>query len=303
MNATLKLVSSMLIFGSMGLFVRAIDLPVSAIAAGRGVIGLAFLLLVTLALRQRISVKAILNNAFLLAASGLALGLDWIFLYEAYKRTTIAVATVSFYTAPVMLVALSPVFLKERLSPAKILCILAAVVGMVLVSGLFSGAPSGAGGLSGVFFGLAAAVCYAAFTLLNKFLKNVTPMEATMAQLFAATMVVGPYAFVTGGFDTFAANGSTIVPLAVLGLVHTGVAFYLFIASIPELKAQSIAVFSYIDPVAAIILSSLLLNESLGLVGLIGTGLVIGSTLISELASRSSQPVFAKGAWRRSPAN
>ena len=303
MNASLKLISSMLIFGSMGLFVRAIDLPVSAIAVCRGVIGLAFLALVTLALNQRFQVKAILNNAFLLAVSGIALGIDWIFLYEAYKRTTIAAATVSYYTAPVMLVALSPLFLREKLSRAKIVCILSAVAGMVLVSGILSDAPRGAHGLSGIFCGLAAAACFVVFTLLNKFLKGVTPMEATITQLFAGTAVVVPYAFLTGGLSgLLAVNGSTLLLLIILGLVHTGVAFYLYFASIKDLNAQSIAVFSYIDPVAAILLSSLLLKESLGLAGLIGTALVIGSTLISELASRPPRPVYVKGTLRRSTA-
>ena len=128
-------------------------------------------------------------------------------------------------------------------------------------------------------------------------------MEATIAQLIAGTMAVGPYAVLTGGFSGFVADGSAILPLVILGLVHTGVAFYLFFTSIPELKAQSIAVFSYIDPVAAILLSSLLLKESLGLVGLMGTVLVIGSTLLSELASRPPRPVYVKGALRRFPAN
>jgi len=195
MNASLKLASSMFIFGSMGLFVRAIDLPVSAIAVFRGVIGLAFLLIVILVMKKNFSKAAIMDNAVLLAASGVALGIDWIFLFEAYKRTTIAAATVTYYIAPVILVAISPLFLKEKLSLTKIICILAAVAGMVLVSGIFSDGPQGPDGLSGIFCGLAAAVCFAFFTLLNKFLKKISSLDATIAQLGAATVSSCPTRF------------------------------------------------------------------------------------------------------------
>ncbi len=136
MNAKLKLIVSMLIFGSMGIFVRNIALPSGVIALVRGGVGVLFLLLICALTRTPVSLKAIKRNLPLLLCSGAALGANWIFLFEAYRHTTIAVATLSYYFAPVLITMASPFLFKEKLTGKKLACMMASLIGMALVSGV-----------------------------------------------------------------------------------------------------------------------------------------------------------------------
>lgn len=287
MGASFRLIVSMLIFGSMGLFVKPVDLPVSVIALARGAFGLVFLLLAIRLMGRSVSGLAIRRNLAVLAVSGLTLGADWVFLFEAFKRTTIATATVTYYLAPILMVAVSPFILKEKLSPLKVFCIFVALAGLILVSGLLE--PSGRGGdYSGVAFALAAAVCYVVFTMLNKILERISALDATLAQIGIAALTIVPYMLLTTDFNRVPApGGSDLALLAALGGLHTCLAFYLYFSSLQELKAQTIAVFSYIEPITAVLLSSLLLREELSLMAIMGAVLIVGSAGVSELFGRS----------------
>lgn len=286
MSASSKLIVSMLIFGTMGLVVRQVELPVSWIALARGGLGLFFLLLITRVSGRTVSSPAIFRNLKMLAVSGLALGIGWLTLFEAFKRTSIAAATVSYYIAPVLLVMLSPWVLKEKLSPVKTACVVIALAGLVLVAGLLAPAPPGGNSYSGIFFGLAAALCYVVFTLANKFLEGISALDATLAQLSAATAVILPYTILSGGFAASAAGLSDLFWLLILGGVHTAVGFYLFFSALPELKAQNIAVFSYADPVTAVLLSVFVLQEEMTSMAMAGVVMIVGSNLLSELWTR-----------------
>ena len=279
-NAKVTLCASMLIFGSIGLLVRGIALPASVIALCRGVIGAIFLLCLCAAAKTRVCFPAIRKNAALLLCSGAALGANWIFLFEAYRHTTIAVATLCYYFAPVLIMAASPVVLKERLTGAKLGCMAASILGMALVSGI-TGSSAGASGI-GVLFGLAAAASYASFTLMSKFTKEISALDATIAQLGVAAVVLFPYVLFTGGFAQLQWQAQNLWQLLILGIVHTGLGFFLFFSSIQRLKAQTAAMLSYIDPVTAILLSTLLLHEKMGGVQLIGACLILGAAFLSE---------------------
>ena len=148
----LKLSLSMLIFGTIGIFVKYIPLPSSTIAMTRGFMGAAFLLFVMLISGKKPSAFAIKKNALPLIISGAAIGINWIFLFEAYNYTSVAVATLCYYMEPVLLIVLTPFVLKQKLSVKKILCVPVALVGMVLVSGVLSGKQDVS--LTGVALGL-----------------------------------------------------------------------------------------------------------------------------------------------------
>jgi drug/metabolite transporter (DMT)-like permease len=195
LNGKLKMIASMAIWGSMGLVVRWIALPTAAIALMRGALGALFLFLLLTLTGRRVTWRAVRDNLGLLMLSGALLGANWIFLFEAYRRTTVQLATLSYYLAPVLIMAASPLVLKERLTARKVACVLAALAGMALVSGIGTG---GAGNLTGILLGLSAAVCYAGLTLTNKFLKGVSPMEATIVQLMVSSAALLPYALVSG---------------------------------------------------------------------------------------------------------
>ncbi len=280
LNSKVKMVASMAIWGSMGLVIRWISLPTAAIALTRGALGALFLfLLVTLAGR-RVAWRAVRDNLGLLIVSGALLGANWIFLFEAYRRTTIQLATLSYYLAPVLILAASPLVLKERLTALKAACVLAALGGMALVSGVGTG---GAGNPVGILFGLGAAVCYAGLTLTNKFLKGVSPMEATMVQLAVSAAALLPYALFSGTLSLSGAGPKDALLLIILGVVHTGLAFFWFFSSVRDLKAQTVAMFSYIDPAMAILLSALLLRERLDVPQILGACLILGAALVGEL--------------------
>lgn len=276
----------MLIFGSIGLFVRAIDMPSSVLALMRGTVGTVFLLLAGIVLGSRISAKAVKKNLLLLVLAGAAIGINWICLFEAYRYTTIATATLCYYLAPVFVMAVSPVILKERLTPLRAICIAVSLFGMFLVADIAEGHQGGSS-LKGILFGMAAALLYAGVVLMNKYLKQIRALDMTVTQLGVAAIVLLPYVLLTERGIHIPANGSTIFLLLFVGIVNTGFAYLLYFSSLSELSGQTAAIFSYIDPVTAIILSAVLLKEDMSIMQTIGAVLILGATLMSELAGSS----------------
>lgn len=134
-----NVIASMFIYGTIGVFVRYIPLPSSMTAMMRGLIGAPFLLLVLLSRRSRMDWGGIRRNLGLLCLSGAMLGINWILLFEAYRYTTVATATLCYYFAPIFLVAASPFVFGEKMTARKLLCVLAALLGMVFVSGVAQG--------------------------------------------------------------------------------------------------------------------------------------------------------------------
>lgn len=280
-GARLALVTSMVIFGTIGLFRRYIPLPSSMIAMMRGFIGAAFLLVLMMIRRSRPDGAAIRRNLALLVVSGAVLGFNWILLFEAYRYTTVATATLCYYMAPMIVVLLSPVLLGERLTRAKLLCVLAALGGMALVSGVLD-AGFAAAELKGAALGLGAAALYAGVILLNKHLGDVSAYDRTVMQLCAAAVVLLPYVLLTEDMSAVQLNAGSAAMLLLVGVLHTGVAYALYFGSMSSLRAQTVAIMSYIDPVVAILVSWLVLGEALGMVGAAGAMLVLGAAFISE---------------------
>ena len=286
MSGMIQLVSAMLIFGTIGIMVHYIPLPSGLIAFVRGAVGTVFLLIFCLISRKKLSMQAIKKNLALLTASGGLIGVNWILLFESYRYTTVAAATLSYYMAPIFVVIASPFVLKERLTLKRGLCAAAAILGMVFVSGV---AQTGFTGITGILLALGAALIYAAVIFMNKFLKDIGPFERTAVQLAASAAVIMPYSLITTDFSALELNSTVIILLAVVGVVHTGLAYTLYFGALGKLSAQTSALFSYIDPIAAVILSAVILGEQLTPLGLIGAVLVIGSAVLSEL------PLFEKG--------
>jgi len=280
-GARLALIASMVIFGTIGLFRRYIPLPSSMIAMMRGFIGAAFLLVFMKIKRQRPDVTAIRKNLMLLIISGTVLGFNWILLFEAYRYTTVAAATLCYYMAPMIVVLLSPVLLNERLTKAKAFCVLTALVGMVLVSGVMD-AGFAAAEMRGVMLGLGAAALYAGVILLNKQLGGLSAYDRTVMQLAAAAVVLLPYVLLTENVQAVQLSVFAAAMLLLVGIVHTGVAYALYFGCMPNLRAQSVAIMSYIDPIVAILVSWLALGEKMSIAGAVGAVLVLGSAFISE---------------------
>lgn len=286
-KSKLMIIMAMTIWGTIGIFRRYIPMSSGMIAFTRGLIGTIFLLLVILIGRKKISVKAIKENLVLLILSGTLIAANWIFLFEAYKYTSVATATVCYYMEPVFVMMISPIFLKEKLSFKKVICILLSLIGMAFVSGLFKLTEFNVGEFKGVLLGLGAAALYASVVIINKKIKNIGSYDKTIIQLGTSIFVVLPYMLLVEDMNVvFEPVG--IAMMLLVGILHTGVAYTLYFGSMDNVKAQTIALFSYIDPVVAIILSAVILREKLGMMEIIGAAMVLGSTLISEL------PLFEK---------
>ena len=278
----LALLSSMLIFGTLGIFRRYIPLSSAMLALFRGLLGSAFLLILVFVKGGRLQ-KLTGRTLLLLAVIGAIMGLNWMLLFEAYNYTSVATATMCYYMQPTIVILLSPLVFCERLTLKKLLCAVAAIIGMAFVSGVLSGNGFQTQDMKGILFGLGAAALYSAVVILNKKVVLEDVYEKTIIQLAAAAIVLVPYLLLTEDISEAAMDGRAIGMVLLVGIVHTGIAYALYFGSMPGLKAQSIAVMSYIDPVFALILSAVVLHEKLSLFGIIGAVLIIGSALVSEM--------------------
>lgn len=283
-NAKLQLIISMVVFGTIGLFRKNISVPSSVLAMARGFIGALFLLSVIKLQKKKISLIALKKNLLYLILSGAFIGFNWILLFEAYNNTSIAVATLCYYMAPFIVIILSPFLLKEGLTPKKIICVIIALIGMVFVSGVMDSGIGSLNDVKGILFGLGAALFYACVIILNKKIKDISPYDKTIYQLGIAAVVLLPYTMLTEEFSNINLDLKGILLILFVGIVHTGITYYLYFGSISALKAQTVALYSFIDPIVAIIISALVLKENIGIYEIIGSFLILGSTVVCELS-------------------
>ena len=293
MNAVIRakrdLIFSVSVFGTIGIFVRWIGLPSSVIALVRGAVGAAFLLLLARFRHAPIDRAALRRRWQLLLLSAAMMSFNWITLFEAYRYTTVATATLCYYMAPIFVTLISPVLLKERLTARKLLCVFLALAGMVFVSGVPQSGLPGPSEAKGILLALCSAALYAGVILINKYLAGVPAYDRTLLQLACAAAVMIPYILLTEDLSAMSVTPLGAVLLLIVAVFHTGWCYALYFGSMTVLSAQTVALFSYIDPIVAIFLSALLLREPLGWSGILGAALVLGSTLVSEL------PVPGKG--------
>lgn len=280
MHPKIQVLLSMLIFSTVGLTVRFVEMPSAVVVLARAVLGTLFMLGFVYLTGKVINKESIRANAKVLIASGIALGLNWMLLFEAFSHTTIAVAVLCYYLAPVFVIVGSPFILKERITGLQLGCVLGALLGMVFVSGFIDGELRG---FWGIVLAMSAAVFYASVMFLNKFLNGVSTYDSTVMQLGSAALVFIPYALLTVDFTSLEWTTKGLMLLVVLGVVHTGVAYALFFGSFTKLPAQTISIYSYVDPLMSVLLSWLVLQEPLGWTGFVGALLILGSTLASEL--------------------
>lgn len=276
------LVLSMIIFGTIGIFRRYIELPSGFLAMSRGFIGTAYLVIFVLATKKGISRESIKKNALPLILSGAFIGFNWILLFEAYNYTSVAVATLCYYMAPMIVIAVSPVILKEKLSGKKIVCVLVALVGMVLVSGVTGMESFKLSEMKGVLLGLGAAQLYATVVLMNKKIKDIGPYDKTIVQLASAGAVMLVYTLLVENVSKSDFSLVAVIMLVIVGVVHTGVAYAWYFGSMKSISAQTVALFSYLDPIIAIVLSAVILREDVGAMEAVGAVMVLGAAVMAE---------------------
>lgn len=305
-RARLGLIVSMTVFGTIGLFVRRIEITSAELALCRAGLAAVFLLLYFLVTRRRLCLSEIKKSLWLLLASGAAMGINWMLLFEAYKYTTISLATLSYYLAPVIVTALCPLLFHERMTRTQLLCFLMSTLGVALIIGS-GGVQGGGSDVRGIGFGVSAAVFYATVILLNKYITGVPALERTFVQFLAAILVLTPYVALTSGFHPGVMSAAGWVNLLIVGLVHTGLTYCMYFSAIRTLPGQESSLLSYIDPIVSVLVSVLLLGEPLAPVQIVGIVLFLGFAIVNELThkkcrdhmSAQNRKTPACGAFRR----
>jgi len=278
------LIAAMTVFGTIGVFVRNIPVSSGELALYRAVLAAAMLGVYFIASGQKIGLKGLGRELLLLLLSGGAMGFNWILLFEAYKYTTVSVATLSYYFAPVIVTVLCPLLFREKMGAKQWICFVMSTLGIVLITGI-GDLNAGSSHLKGIAFGLGAAAFYATVILLNKFIKGVAGIQRTFLQFLAAIAVLVPYVLCTGGVELSVLDGMGWICLLIVGLFHTGVTYCLYFSALKDLPGQEAAILSYIDPLVAVVLSVFLLGETMTVPQLIGGGLILGFTLWNEMDS------------------
>lgn len=281
----LMLIASMTIFGTLGWFVDRISVSSGELALYRAIMAATMIGLFLLLTRQKIPFRSIKKELIFLLLSGCAMGFNWILLFEAYQYTTVSVATLSYYFAPVLVTLLCPVLFQEKMGLKQWLCFALSTLGIVLITGL-GNLSDGSNHLLGILFGLGAACLYATVILLNKAIRTVAGLHRTFLQFLAAIVVLVPYVLLTGGITLHTLNTPGWLCLVAVGVLHTGVAYCLYFSSLKELPGQQVAIASYIDPLVAVIMSVTVMGEALSLPLILGGVLILGSTLYNELSGR-----------------
>ena len=285
-KSRMMMVTAMAVFGTVALFVRNIPVSSSEIALYRAVMAALLLGAFLLLSGQKIDFRAIRKELPLLLISGMAMGINWILLFEAYRYTTVSVATLSYYFAPVIVTVACPILFKEKMGVKQWLCFGMSTLGIVLITGV-GDLSAGNTHLIGILFGFGAAVLYAAVVLLNKFIKGVAGIQRTFLQFVAASLILLPYVLLTGGIHLHSLSGSGWVNLLIIGIIHTGITYCLYFSALRDIPGQEAAILSYIDPLVAVAISVFVLGEQLTLLQLLGGILILGFTLYNEIKTQN----------------
>lgn len=277
------MIFSMVIFGTLGVFVRNIPVSSGELALYRAILA-ALLIAVYLGItKQKVLFANIKKEVPLLLASGVAMGVNWIFLFQAYKYTTVSLATLSYYFAPVIVTVACPFLFKEKLTGKQIICFLMSTAGLVMITGI--GKIGSNTDFIGILWGLGAAFFYAVVILLNKFIKGVEGIHRTFLQFLSAIVILIPYVAVTGGVTLGQLHTVGWINLLIVGLLHTGITYCLYFSALKELPGQKAAILSYIDPLVAVVISVTVLGESMTVWQAVGGLLILGFTLWNEVSS------------------
>ena len=281
------LIISMAIFGTLGPFVRNIPVSSGELALYRAILAALLISVYLLITGQKIPFTDLKKEVPLLLASGIAMGINWILLFEAYKYTTVSAATLSYYFAPVIVTLVCPILFREKLTGKQLICFLMSTIGLILITGI--GDFGGGNDLIGILFGLGAAVFYAAVVLLNKFIRNVQGIHRTFLQFLAAVITLIPYVLMTNGVTLNTMNATGWVNLLIVGFLHTGLTYCLYFSSLKDLSGQKAAILSYIDPLVAVLVSVTVLGETMTLLQAAGGILILGFTLWNEISPKSKE--------------
>ncbi len=278
-KAAFRYIAALLLFGSNGVVAGFIPLSSYEIVFTRTLIGSLFLALVFLSSRQKPQLWKDKRHFLYLVISGAAMGVSWMFLFEAYAQIGVSLATLAYYTGPVIVMILAPLVFKEKFTAAKLIGFLAVVLGMLAVNGvgLLQGEVSW-----GVVYGILAALMYAFMVIFNKKATSVTGLENPTWQLIISFVTVAVFLGLKQGLSFHIPPGS-LMPILFLGIVNTGVGCFFYFSSIGDLPVQTVSILGYLEPLAALFFSALFLGEVLSFWQWVGAALILGGAAFGQL--------------------
>lgn len=274
----LKYIFALLLFGSNGIVASNIKLNSYEIVLLRTFIGSLLLIAVFIITKNRFSFFKSRKSFLLLVVSGISMGASWMFLYEAYKQIGVSIASLCYYCGPVIVMVLSPIIFKEKLTWVKITGFISVLIGICLIN---IKALSEGSNLFGIVCGLMSAVMYSFMVIFNKKAVKITGMENSTLQLTISCLTVAIFVLFKQGLIIHIPSAS-IPWIFCLGLVNTGIGCFLYFSSIDDLPVQSVAVIGYLEPLSAVIMSVLLLHEEMSIIQIIGAICIIGGAIWSE---------------------
>ncbi len=277
-KAFFKYIFALLLFGSNGIVASFIDLSSQNIVLLRTLIGSILLIAIFFLSGGRLTFYKYKKQFAFLTISGIAMGTSWMFLYEAYARIGVSIASLLYYCGPVIVMVLSPLLFNERLTVNKVLGFLAVVVGVVLING---NAFDGNGDVLGVVCGLLSALMYAFMVICNKKATDIVGLESSTLQLTIAFLTVAVFVGIKQGY-AMQIETNSILPILILGLLNTGIGCYFYFSSIGKLKVQTVAICGYLEPLSAVLFSVIFLKETMLLLQIMGAVLIIGGAMIGE---------------------
>ncbi len=280
----LKYLLALLMFGTNGIVASHISLSSYEIVLLRTLIGSLFLVAIFFLTGGKLSFYKHKRQSAFLAVSGIAMGASWMFLYEAYTQIGVSISSLLYYCGPVIVMVLSPLLFKEKLTLPKITGFIAVLVGIFFVNGNISGQLN----KWGIFCGLMSAVMYAFMVICNKKAKDVTGLENSMLQLFVSFLTAAVFVGIKQGY-VMDIQVESVLPIVILGLVNTGIGCYFYFSSIGRLPVQTVAVCGYLEPLSAVLFSAILLDERLTVLQITGAVLIIGGAMCGELIKRRNQ--------------
>ena len=278
----LMFIVSMIIFGTNGILVAHISLGSPEIVLMRTLLGFLFLLVIVLITR---SFRFDELKADIVPASigGAALGLNWVALFIAYREAGVSLSTLTYYCGPILVLAFSPLLFKEKLTAQKLCAIAAVAVGMFLITGNIE---PGSEVLRGILSGGIAAVLYAVLIVSGKRINRLSGLNCALYELFISFIVVLLYLVVTGAELPVIPQKSDILYVLIIGFVNTGLAYFLYFSSLQKLPGQTVALVCYVDPLTALFVSVLFLNETLLPLQIVGAVLILGGAMLGEIKKK-----------------
>lgn len=275
------LVCAMLIFGFNGVIVQHIELTSAEIVLFRTIFG-SLSLLAVLAVKKDFSFSALKADLPYNLLAGICLGLNWVFLFEAYRKASVSIATLIYYCGPMLVVLLSPVLFHEKLTGKKILCLVLVAAGLIFTTG-FSGEAKGIG----LVYAFASALLYALIIICSKKVTHMNGLHLAFTEILISFFVMLIYLPLTGVHLPVIPSGSDLPWILLIGVVNTGLAYFLYFTSIQALPAQTASVISYIDPLSALIFAALLIpGEKMTVLQMLGAVLILGGAVLSEFGSK-----------------